>query len=125
MSGERHVRLVTERYMIMFKLREESYGGSAEEAAFLLSDQILPSLHMLKQMEEEHKVMGGFMDGQRAATFIFDVENFEELDGILAKLPMANVYDVDIAYLQSTESALSRDRKIVSELRMDVGLPPR
>lgn len=108
--------------MVVIKLREESYGGSSEEAAFMLTDQIIPSLEMLEQMEGEHKVMGGFFQGQTSGTFIFDVEDDRELDRILAGLPIMNVYDIDIAPLQSIGSALERDRRIVDEVRVAAGI---
>jgi hypothetical protein len=113
---------VSERYVVIIKLREESYGGSSEEAAFMLTDQIIPSLEMLEQMEGEHKVMGGFFQGQTSGTFIFDVEDDKELDRILAGLPIMNVYDIEIAPLQSIGSALERDRRIVDEARVAAGI---
>ena len=55
-----------EQYLVMFKLREDSYGGSEEEAAFMLADQIIPSLERLAEIENDHKVLGGFIEGQRS-----------------------------------------------------------
>jgi muconolactone delta-isomerase len=106
----------------MFKLREESYGGSSEEAAFLLTDQLIPSLERLMDMEGEHKVMGGFFEGQRSGTFIFELEDNLELDKVLSGLPMMNVYDVDVAPLQRISKALEHDRKIVNDIKTAAGL---
>jgi muconolactone delta-isomerase len=108
--------------MVVLKLREESYGGSSEEAAFLLTDQLIPSLEMLQRMEKEGKVMGGFFEGQRGGTFMFDVADDKELDRILASVPIMNVYDIEIAPVQSVESALKRDRRIVGDLKTKAGL---
>jgi hypothetical protein len=113
---------VSQQYVVIFKLREESYGGSSEEAAFLLTDQLIPSLERLEEMEGQHKVMGGFFEGQRSGTFIFEAQDNMELDKVLAGLPMMNVYDVDVAPVQSISSALERDRKIVSEISTAAGL---
>ena len=113
---------MTEQYLVAFKLREESYGGSTEEAAYLLTDQIIPSLEILQKMEKEHKVMGGFFEGQRSGTFIIEAEDNMELDKILAGLPIMNVYDVDVAPVQRIGSALERDRRIVGEMRKAAGL---
>ena len=113
---------VAQQYVVMFKLREESYGGSTEEAAFLLTDQLIPSLERLLRMEEEHKVMGGFFEGQRSGTFIIEAEDNMEIDQILSNLPMMNVYDVDVAPVQRIASALERDKRIVREMRSAAGL---
>ena len=98
-----------EQYLVMFKLREESYGGSEEEAAFMLSDQIIPSLERLSEIENDRMIMGGFIEGQRSGAFIFS-------------LPIMNVYDVDVAPLQTITSALERDRNIVGEVKKAAGL---
>lgn len=111
-----------EQYLVMFKLREESYGGSEEEAAFMLSDQIIPSLERLSEIESDRMVMGGFIEGQRSGAFIFSVNDYEELDKTLVSLPIMNVYDVDVAPLQTIASALERDRNIVGEVKKAAGL---
>lgn len=111
-----------QQYVIAFKLREESYGGSTEEAMYMLSDQIIPSLVMLERWEKEHKVMGGFFEGQRAGTMIIEAEDNIELDRMLASLPMMGVYDVDVAPVQRIGSALERDRRISEEMRTAAGL---
>ncbi|MDW5563796.1 MAG: hypothetical protein SA339_11265 [Methanomassiliicoccus sp.] len=113
---------MSEQYVIAFKLREESYGGSAEEAMYMLSDQIIPSLEMLEEWERDHKVMGGFFEGQRSGTLVLEAEDNMELDRMLASLPMMGVYDVDIAPVQRIGSALDRDRRIVRETRVAAGL---
>ncbi|WP_400208707.1 hypothetical protein [Candidatus Methanomassiliicoccus intestinalis] len=111
-----------EQYLVMFKLREDSYGGSEEEAAFMLADQIIPSLERLAEIENDHKVLGGFIEGQRSGAFIFSVEDYAEIDKTLSLLPIMNVYDVDVAPLQTITSALERDRNIVGEVKKAAGL---
>ncbi len=113
---------MAEQYVVIFKLREESYGSSSEEAAFMLTDQIIPTLERLQEMEKEHKVMGGFFEGQRSGTFVFELEDNLELDKVLASLPIMNVYDVEVAPVQRISSALERDRKIVENLQSAAGL---
>lgn len=113
---------MTEQYVVAFKLREESYGGSSEEAMYMLTDQIIPSLEMLEGWEKEHRVMGGFFEGQRSGTIIVEAEDNMELDRMLASLPMMGVYDVDVAPVQRINSALDRDRRIVQEMRAAAGL---
>ena len=113
---------MSERFLVIIKLREESYGGSSEEAAYMLTDQIIPSLEMMERMEGEGKVTGGFFEGQTSGMFIFDVEDDMELDRFLASLPIMNVYDIEIAPLQSISSALKRDRRTVDEVRTAAGI---
>lgn len=113
---------MSEQYVIAFKLREESYGGSAEEAMYMLTDQIIPSLEILERWEKEHKVMGGFFEGQRSGTMIIEAEDNLDLDRLLASLPIMAVYDVDVAPVQRIGSALERDRRIVREMRAAAGL---
>ncbi len=113
---------MSEQYVVAFKLREESYGGSSEEAVYMLTDQIIPSLEMLARWEKEHKVMGGFFEGQRSGTMIIEAEDNLELDQMLASLPMMGVYEVDVAPVQRIGSALERDRRIVQEIKTAAGL---
>jgi hypothetical protein len=113
---------VAQQYVVAFKLREESYGGSSEEATHMLTDQIIPSLHMLVDWEKEHKVMGGFFEGQRSGTIVVEAEDNMELDRLLSSLPMMAVYDVDVAPVQRISSALERDLRIVKEMRTAAGL---
>lgn len=113
---------MSEQYIVAFKLREESYGGSSEEAIYMLTDQIIPSLEILEGWEKEHKVMGGFFMGQRSGTLIIEAEDNLELDRMLASLPMMAVYDVDVAPVQRISSALERDRRIVQDMRAAAGL---
>lgn len=111
-----------EQYLVMFKLREDSYGSSEEESAFMLSDQIIPSLERLSEIEENRGVLGGFIEGQRSGAFIFSVKDYEEIDRTLSALPIMNVYDVDVAPLQTINDALERDRRIVYEVKKAAGL---
>lgn len=113
---------MSEKFLVIIKLREESYGGSSEEAAFMLTDQIIPSLEVMERMEGEGKVTGGFFVGQTGGMFIFDVNDDMELDRVLASLPIMNVYDIEIAPLQSIGSALERDRRIVDGVRTAAGI---
>lgn len=88
----------------------------------MLTDQIIPSLEILERWEKEHKVMGGFFEGQRSGTMIIEAEDNLDLDRLLASLPIMAVYDVDVAPVQRIGSALERDRRIVREMRAAAGL---
>jgi len=111
-----------ETYLVMFKLREESYGGSAEEAAYILTDKILPSLEALSRMEKDGQVIGGFFEGQRSGTFFFKAEDDNALDKIFDALPMMAAYDVEAVPIQSIDSALERDKRIVENVAKAAGL---
>ena len=111
-----------EQYLVMFKLREESYGGSEKEAAFMLSDQIIPSLERLSEIENDNKVMGGFIEGQRSGAFVFSVTDYVELDKTLVSLPIMNVYDVVLDPITTVSSALEHGRNIVGEVKKAAGL---
>lgn len=114
--------IVSQQYLVAFKLREESYGGSPEEALFMLTDKIIPSLEMLAEWERTHRVMGGFFEGQRSGTLVLEAEDNLELDRLLSSLPMMAVYDVDVAPVQRIGSALERDLRIAQEMRTAAGL---
>jgi hypothetical protein len=113
---------VAQQYVVAFKLREESYGGSPEEATYMLTEKIIPSLYILVEWEKQHKVMGGFFEGQRSGTLVVEAEDNLELDRMLSSLPMMAVYDVDVAPVQRISSALERDLRIVREMKNAAGL---
>jgi len=88
----------------------------------MIVDQMIPSLDMMKRMENDGKVTGGFFVGQTSGMFIFSVEDEMELDKILASIPIMNVYDIEIAPLQSINSTLEHNRRIVEDVRKAAGI---
>ena len=88
----------------------------------MLTEKIIPSLYMMVEWEKQHKVMGGFFEGQRSGTLVVEAEDNLELDRMLSSLPMMAVYDVDVAPVQRIFSALERDLRIVREMKNAAGL---
>ena len=68
-------------------------------------------------MEKEGIVRGGFFEGQRAAAFIFSVSSGEELDVMLSSLPCSAVFGIESMPLESLADALTRDRRILEDLK--------
>ena len=97
----------------------------------MLTDQIIPSLEMLEAWEKEHRVMGGFFEGQRSGTMIIEAEDNMELDRMLASLPIMGVYDVDVAPVDRARDRLGAPilvqtpRHIACTLDRAVGRGPR
>ncbi|HPT73683.1 MAG TPA: hypothetical protein PKX52_02160 [Methanomassiliicoccaceae archaeon] len=104
-------------FLVLMKLTEDGMGETADENKNILEKLIIPSIEDLLKMEKEGIVRGGFFEGQRAAAFIFSVSSGEELDDMLSSLPCSAVFGIESMPLESLADALTRDRRILEDLK--------
>jgi hypothetical protein len=52
-----------------------------------IEQAVLPSFQQLAALEEEGTVRGGIFPGERAGAFVIEADSFEELDGLMNRLP--------------------------------------
>ena len=104
-------------FLVLMKLTEDGMGETADENKNILEKLIIPSIEDLLKMEKEGIVRGGFFEGQRTAAFIFSVSSGEELDDMLSALPCSAVFGIESMPLESLADALTRDRRILEDLK--------
>jgi muconolactone delta-isomerase len=63
-----------------YLLPPEQQMGAIEQA-------VVPSFQQLAQWEQQGKVKGGVVPGERGGGFVVDVESYEELDSMMNHLP--------------------------------------
>jgi len=86
--------------------------SSADEAAHLLNNIILPSFEQLKKWEADKKILaGGLPVGDRSFVFIIEASSNEELDQLLRGLPMWGVLTWKVSPLTSFAARAGRDAK--------------
>ena len=60
-----------------------------EQVASLIESTVLPSLEMFVRWEEEGRLHGGILAGQRAGVFVLEAASSEEVGQLLASLSLA------------------------------------
>ena len=96
--------LVTGDYVETGALLSPEYLGP------LAQNVILPSLEMLAKWEQEGKIRGGVLAGERAGAFIVEASSHEEVGQLLASLPFWGIVKWHATPLQSWTSTVERDR---------------
>lgn len=84
-----------------------------------VTNLVLPSYEMLIKLEEEGKIRGGLIAGQRAGVFVIDANSNEELGEKLRSLPFWGMVKWKTTALQSFKSGLDQDGKIIKALAGD------
>jgi len=82
---------------------------SPEQLAPLAQHAILPSLQMLAKWEQDGKIRGGVLAGERAGVFVVEAASHEELGALLASLPFWGLIKWHVTPLQSWASTIERD----------------
>ncbi len=108
-------------YLVMMKLRDEGYGGSSQDSIRIIGEAVLPTLKVLKKLEEENRVMGGFFDAQRSGAMMIRAENDDELEQILTSLPAWGIFDLEVVSLESFQEAEDRDKRVMEGLKSAAG----
>jgi hypothetical protein len=92
--------------------------GSAEEAAQILENIILPSFGDLIKLEKSKKILaGGLPVGDRAFVFILEAASNEEVDLIVRKIPMWGSLDWEVTPLQSFFGRAAQERVFLKSLK--------
>ena len=82
---------------------------------------VLPSHDVLTNLKAEGKLLaGGYAVGERAATFIFEVDSNEELDSLLQGLPYWGLVKMKTTPLQDIEGRREGDRQLAEQLEQSL-----
>src|SRR5262249_15803531 len=74
------------QYLVQMKLA--SHPSTAEASHVLAEQSIVPTLELLKKLQEQKRIVaGGPMSGTIAIALVVDVESVQQLDDMLASLP--------------------------------------
>lgn len=98
------------RFFITGEYIEAGALLSPEHLAALAQNVILPSLQILAKWEQEGKIKGGVLAGERAGVFIVEAASHEEIGELLASLPFWGLIKWHVTPLQSWASTVERDR---------------
>jgi hypothetical protein len=74
---------------------------------------VIPSYDLLIKLEEEGKIKGGLIAGQRAGVFVIDADSNEDLGKKLRSIPFWGMVKWKTTPLQSFKSARTQDGEIV------------
>lgn len=98
---------------------------SPEKVVPLREQTLVPSLEMLAEWEEEGRIYGGGVyPGERAGTWVIEADSSEELGRLVSSLPFWNQMKWHVRPLQSTRSAVKRERRVRERVRERVSTSP-
>lgn len=75
------------RFLITGEHIDPGYLLPPDQALDALGQAVVPSFQMLASLEQEGKVRGGIVPGERAGAFVVEVDSYEELDSLMNHLP--------------------------------------
>jgi hypothetical protein len=97
---------------------------SPEQVISLLEQNVLPSLEMFSQWEEQGKIAGGVFAGEREVACVLEAASSEEVGQLLGSLPFWAMMKWHVRPLQSMRSTVDRERRLLENLRTQVGRSP-
>src|SRR5215218_8869076 len=101
------------QYLITARWPKGGAPLSPEKVVPLLEQTLVPSLEMLAEWEEEGKIYGGGVyPGERAGTWVIEADSSEELGRLVSSLPFWSQMKWHVRPLQSTRSAVTRERRV-------------
>ena len=74
---------------------------------------VLPSYELLIKLEEDGKIKGGLIAGERAGVFVIEADSNDDLGKKLRVLPFWGMVKWKTTALQSFKSALEQDGAII------------
>jgi hypothetical protein len=100
---------------MQYLVEAENIDGLVQmkEVPDYVTSLVLPSYEMLIKLEEEGKIKGGLIAGQRAGVFVIDADSNEDLGKKLRSFPFWGMVKWKTTALQSFKSALEQDGGII------------
>ena len=108
------------RFLVIGEYVEPGPAFTAQQTVMMIEQLITPSLEMLAKWEEEGRVKGGLVAGEREGAFIMEAASSEEIGGMLRSLPFWGLLKWQVKPLQTLRSAMEQDRKSVEAARAAV-----
>lgn len=92
-----------------------------DQVAGMIRQLIVPSHEVLTNLKAEGKlVAGGYLVGERAGAFIFEVDSNEELDSLLQSLPYWGLIKFRVTPLQDVEGRRERDLQQADQIEQSL-----
>ena len=104
--------------LIQIKLAAHSRPNTPEDGATFLEGYIFPSLEMCKRLEEEKRIVaGGPMIGTIGIALILQAETGQQLDELIASLPVWPLMETTVTPLTTFEGRVATLRPRLERLR--------
>lgn len=88
-----------------------------EQVVQVLDQIVLPSLELLAEWEQQGRIHGGILVGERAGTFTLEAASHEEAGQLLSSLPFWGYVKWQVRPLQSVRSAAERERQVSVQIK--------
>lgn len=86
-----------------------------EQLTMYINQMVIPSLQMLGKWEEEGRIKGGVLAGQRAGAFFCEAASAEDLNQMLQQLPFWGTHRWAVTPLISWRSEVSHAQQLVQQ----------
>jgi muconolactone delta-isomerase len=88
-----------------------------EQLLPVLEQAVIPSLEMLRSWEEQRKLVGGVIAGERETAFVLDAASSDEVGQLLTSLPFWGMMKWSVRPLQSMQAAVGRERALLERVK--------
>ncbi len=106
------------QYLVQMKLAAHSRPNSPEDGVTFIEGYIFPSLEMCKKLEEEKKIIaGGPMIGTIGIALILQAESAQELDKLIASLPVWPLMETSVTPLTTFHGRIATLRPRLEALK--------
>jgi len=105
-------------YLVQLKLA--SRPETPQEGIVFIEQFILPTLDLCKRLESEKKIVaGGPLSGAIALSLIVSVESVQELDELIASLPVWPRMETTVTPLSTFDVRIQAVRSRLEQLRLE------
>ncbi len=114
------------QYLVNMKLADSGRPASSQAGIAFIEQLILPTLEMCRKLESEKKILaGGPVLGAVALVLIVNVESVQELDELVASLPIWPRMETEVTPLTRFEGRMASLRPRLEQLRGTEGTTER
>jgi muconolactone delta-isomerase len=93
------------QYLVQLRLKAGASPNSPEEGTTFIEQFMYPTLEMAKKLQEEKKILaGGPVSGAVALALVVSADSAQELDNIVAGLPIWPLMDTEVTPLSTFDA---------------------
>lgn len=81
---------------------------------------VVPSFQILSQMDQQGKLKGGLVVGERAGAFVVEVDSPEELDSMMNHLPFFGLVKWNVKALMPFETIAQQLPQYIQDARQQI-----
>ncbi len=109
---------------MLFLVRGENIDAGyllpPEQTMQAIEQAVVPSFQALASLEQEGKVKGGTFPGERAGAFVVEADSYEELDGLMNRLPFFGLVKWEVKPLMPFRSVAQQLPQYLQEARQSM-----